>query len=106
MPVSPEYKTFVLDALRAARPVESKAMFGGLGLYHEGVFMGVVDDDRLFLKIDPLTESAYVERGMAAWSVTPSAYRELPEDVLGDPALCGEWLDASRDAAVRRKRRG
>ena len=82
-------------------------MFGGLGLYHEGVFMGVVDDDRLYLKIDDQTEPAYIERGMEAWSYDPAVkaqpYRELPEDVLNDPEECGRWLDASRDAAVRRK---
>ena len=103
MPVSPDYKTFVLDALRAARPIESKAMFGGLGVYLDGVFMAVADDDRLYLKIDDQTEPAYVARGMDAWTVSPKAYRELPEDVLNDPEACGEWLDAARDAAVRRK---
>lgn len=103
MPVSPAAKARFLTALGAARPIDSKPMFGGLGLYHDGVFMGVIDDDRLYLKIDPVTEPAYVERGMAAWSVSPKAYRELPEDVLNDPEECGRWLDASRDAALRRK---
>ena len=103
MPVSPEAKARFLSALAAARPVESKPMFGGLGLYLDGVFMGVVDDDRLYLKVDAQTEPAYVERGMDPWPVTPNAYRELPPDVLDDPTHCGEWLDAARDAAVRRK---
>ena len=105
MPVSPEYKTSVLATLALARPIESKPMFGGLGLYLDGVFMGVVDDDRLYLKIDAQSEPAYVERGMEVWSVSPKAYRELPKDVLADPALCGEWLDAARDAAGRQKRK-
>ena len=103
MPVSPEAKARLLSALSAARPIESKPMFGGLGLYLDGTFMGVVDDDRLYLKIDPQTEPLYVERGMEAWSVTPNAYRELPPDVLEDPATLGEWLDAARNAAIRRK---
>ena len=46
VPVSPEHKALVLEALRAARPIEVKAMFGGLGIYLDGVFMAVVDDDR------------------------------------------------------------
>ena len=107
MPVSPEAKERFLTALRAARPIESKAMFGGLGIYHDGIFMGVVDDDRLFLKIDPETEGVYIERGMAAWSYdggkSEQPYRELPEDVLNNPEECGRWLDDSRDAAIRRK---
>lgn len=105
MPVTPEAKSRLLAALSAARPIESKAMFGGLGIYLDGVSVAVVDDDRLYLKVDSVTEPAYAERGMAAWPVTPSAYRELPEEVLSAPTLCGEWLDAARGAAVRRKRK-
>lgn len=109
MPVSPEAKERFLTALRAARPIESKPMFGGLGLYHDGIFMGVVDNDRLFFKIDPETEPDYVARGMAPWSYdggkTEQPYRELPEDVLNEPDVCGKWLDESRDAAIRRKGR-
>lgn len=107
MPISPEAKTRFLTALGKARPIQSRAMFGGLGLYQEGVFMGVVDNDRLFLKIDDQTEPEYIARGMEQWSYdggkTFSPYRELPEEVLNDPETCGEWLDAARDAAVRRK---
>jgi len=107
MPVSPEAKVRLLSALQQARPIQSRAMFGGLGLYHEGVFMGIVDDDRLYLKIDDESEGPYLERGMAAWSYDPKvktvSYRELPEDVLNNPEECGQWLDNSRDAAVRRK---
>ncbi len=107
MSVSPEAKERFLTALRAARPIESKPMFGGLGLYHDGVFMGVVDNDRLFFKIDPESEGAFVERGMEAWSYdggkTEQPYRELPAEVLNDPEVCGNWLDESRDAAIRRK---
>ena len=74
--------------MQATRPIESKTMLGGLGL---------------FLKVDSFSESAYIERGMAAWSLSPKAYRELPEDVLVELEQCGEWLDAARDAAVRQK---
>ena len=74
--------------MQATRPIESKTMLGGLGL---------------FLKVDSFSKSAYIERGMAAWPVSTWAYRVLPQEVLADPDLCGSWLDAARDGAVRRK---
>jgi TfoX/Sxy family transcriptional regulator of competence genes len=105
MPISPEAVRRVTAALRAARPVETKKMFGGLGIYHEGVFCAVFDDDRLFLKIDPASEVWYAERGAEPWSVTPGAYRELTSDHWDDANLVGERLDEARDAARRRKKK-
>lgn len=107
MSVSAAAKGRFLDALSSARPITSRAMFGGIGIYLDEVFMGVIDDDRLYLKVDPQTEGEYLARGMAQWSYdggkTLNPYREMPEDVLNDPEQCGIWLEAARDAAIRLK---
>lgn len=83
-------------------------MFGGIGIYLDDVFMAVIDDDRLYFKVDTETEGEYVARGMAQWSYdggkTLNPYRELPEEILNDPEQCGTWLDDSRDAAIRLKK--
>jgi DNA transformation protein and related proteins len=105
MPVSPESKARFVSALEAARPITVRAMFGGLGFYLDGVFMAIADDDRLYLKIDPLTEPKFVELGMPTWDLDgkPQPYREVPPSLLDDLAALGVWLDEARDAAIRRK---
>ena len=82
-------------------------MFGGLGFYLDDVFMAVADNDRIYLKVDPITEPRFVEQGMASWELDGKAqpYREVPEAVLNDPAELGIWLDEAREAAVRRKQK-
>jgi DNA transformation protein len=105
MPVSPAAKARFVEAMQAARPITFRPMFGGLGFYLDGVFMGIADDDRLYLKVDTISEPAFVEAGMPTWDLDgkPQPYREVPAALLDDPEAFGPWLDNARDAAVRRK---
>lgn len=107
MPMTPAATERFLAALTTARPVEHRKMFGGVGLYLDGVFMGVMDDDRLYLKADEQTEPGYVAAGMEAWTLPqgPQPYREVPPNALDDPQALGQLLDESRQAALRRRAR-
>ena len=114
MPVSPSYKTYILEQLAVVGPVTARAMFGGLGLYHQGVFFGLVDDDTLYFKVDNTNRGDYERAGTGPFR--PSAdegptlgYYEVPADVLEDRAALREWAVkavsvARRNAATGRKR--
>jgi DNA transformation protein len=83
-------------------------MFGGLGLYCEGTFFAVVDNDRLFFKVDAETEGAYEALGADGWVIegdppAPMPYREVPASILSDPGQLGEWIDAAVGVALRKK---
>ena len=109
MPVTPAYLSDVVARLEAARPVTHRKMFGGLGVYLDGVFFAVVDDDRLYFKVDSGNLAEYEARGMEPWfpdptSAKPSPYREVPADVLVGPGVLGDWIDASVAAARRLKK--
>ena len=47
-----EFVEHVLETMRAFGPVEPKAMFGGWGLYHAGLFFALIADNVLYLKVD------------------------------------------------------
>ncbi len=55
MSVSNDYRDFVLEQLAPAGRVTSRAMFGGVGLYLDGLFFALIDDDTLFFKTDDAT---------------------------------------------------
>ena len=52
MPVSADYRDFVLGQLAGAGRVTPRAMFGGVGLYLVGLFFAPIDDDTLYFKAD------------------------------------------------------
>jgi len=65
--VSDAFKRFVLDQLEELGDVTPRSMFGGVGLYHAGVFFGLLARDTLYLKIDDSSRPDYEAAGMAAF---------------------------------------
>jgi DNA transformation protein len=110
MPVSKEYRAYVLEKLNAVTPVTDRAMFGGVGIYSAGFFFALIDDDRLCLKADDSNREDFESRGAKAWSPygepQPNpGYYELPEGILENPQELSVWVDKSVAVAERKKKK-
>jgi DNA transformation protein len=110
MPVSPSYQAFVLDQLSAVAPVASRAMFGGVGIYAGGLFFALVDDDRLYFKVDDETRPRFLAEGMGPFDPFKNGeqvmhgYHEVPGEVLEDEDRLSEWMREAISVAARAKR--
>jgi DNA transformation protein len=108
MPITEKYLLGTLQKLQSAKPVTHKKMFGGAGLYCDGVFFAVIDDDRVFFKVDDTNRSEYTNAKMQQWVPDPRtgqamAYYEVPKRVLSDPKELEVWIDKAVAVAVRKK---
>jgi DNA transformation protein len=106
MQTSDELCRFVLEQLAALGNVEARRMFGGRGLYCNGVFFGLIArDDVLYLRAAAGNVADYDARGMPAFRPFPDRpqvggrYREVPPDVLEEAELLIEWARRALDAA-------
>ena len=52
------------DALHGLGPVSVRRMFGGAGVYADGVMFGLIADDTLYLKADDATKRAFEAEGL------------------------------------------
>lgn len=100
------FLTFVLDQLQGLGEIHHKRMFGGVGLYHDGLFFAALDPaGRLAFKVDDSNRGDYEAAGMEAFRVGPEAvlksYYEVPIDVLEDAAELCVW--ARRAVEVQRR---
>ena len=107
MSVSPSYRTFVLEQLSALGAVSARAMFGGVGLYHDGSFFGLLDDDRLYFKVDDTTRGDYEAAGMEPFSPSDGAgpslgYFEVPGEVLEERDILRDWAMKAVEVARRK----
>jgi DNA transformation protein len=107
MPVSPSYKTFVLEQLQVVGPVTAKAMFGGVGLYCQGLFFALIADDTLYLKVDDITRPEFERVGSRPFrpygdDAYEMQYYELPADVLEDRSALLPWVQRAIEAARRK----
>jgi len=103
----------VLQRLIRFGAVQARAMFGGYGLYHDGVMFGLISSgDGLFLRTDATTRTRYEALGLTAFapamggrgSVMP--YHPVPEPAFADPdalaTLAREAWQVARAARGRR----
>ena len=108
MPISPEATASLVAPLLAIRPITSRKMFGGLGIYCDGVFFAVVDNDRLYFKFDDVTWPDYDAFQAEQWVIDgekggPMPYLEVPAAVHIDPSKLGVFIDAAVGVALRKK---
>jgi len=100
MSVSDSYLAFALEQLANVPGIVTKRMFGGIGIYSDGTFFAVIDNDTLFFKVDELLAKRYRDKGMPPFAPIPGAkpmmgYYQVPPDVLEDERTLGKWAKDS-----------
>jgi len=102
-----DFLEFVLDQLARVKPITSRRMFGGIGLYQATTFFAIIDEGRLYFVTDDATRPAFEERGMKPFQYAPGkfihTYYEVPVDVLEDDGALCEWARSAVAAQGRRK---
>lgn len=108
MAVSENYLKMVLDQLADFGEIESKRMFGGVGLFHKGLMFGKIGGDTFRLKVDEHNKQEYEERGMQPFfsknKKKGMPYWEVPLEILEDRTSLKQWAAKSYEAAVRSKK--
>lgn len=105
MPVSSDYLQYVLEQLARLPRVTSRRMFGGIGLYSDGVFFGIIDNDTLFFKTDDSTRERYVALGSQPFRPykdrpeVSMSYFHVPVEVLEDADELVPWARGAVRAA-------
>ena len=108
MAVSSEYREYVLEQFGRVRPVTARPLFGGIGLYADGLIFGLLADDRTFLKVDDSNRADFEAEGMQPFvprGGRPMKYFELPGELLEEPTALGPWLEKSIQVALDARRR-
>jgi DNA transformation protein and related proteins len=89
--------------------VSIKRMFGGLGIYREGLMFALVAYDQLYLKVDDVNRPLFEKAGGKPFTydgkgepVTMS-YWTPPSDFVDDEDVMRIFADAAYGAALRAK---
>ena len=109
MSVSPEYRAFALEQLGRVTPVTSRSMFGGVGIYANGLFFALLADDIVYLKVDDSNRGDFEAAGSEAFRPYDDGramqYYELPAGVLEDVDELRPWVEKAIAVAVVARRR-
>jgi len=109
MAVSSGFRDFAVEQLEHVGSITSKSMFGGVGLYADGLFFALIANDRLYFKVDdsnrPDFEAAEMEPFRPYGDERAMKYYEVPIAVLEDADALQTWAKKAIDVA-RRARKG
>jgi DNA transformation protein len=108
MPVSDEYLAYVIEQLEGLGAVQSRRMFGGAGLYCDGLFFAIVADDVLYFKVDDSNRADYEAEGMGPFQPFADKkavmqYYEVPIDVLENRETLRDWATKALNVAEKKK---
>ena len=106
MKASLEYVNFVMEKLSPIGDIKSRAMFGGYGIFHEGLMFALISEDTLYLKVNESNRDMY-KRAQSKPFPHGISYWEVPTDVLEENTMLHEWANISIKIAqeVAKKRR-
>lgn len=99
MALNESFKDYVLDQLSLLDQlgfIKVKRMFGGAGLYYDGLIFGLLADDVLYFKVDDSNRSDYEAAGTEAFrpfahKPMEMPYYEVPADIIEDKEQLAAW---------------
>lgn len=98
----------LIDALRPLGGVAARRMFGGAGLFRDGLMFGLVSDEVLYLKADAETVEAFEAEDLAPFSYGTkngdrvlTSYWRAPERLLDDDDEMRDWCGRAIGVATR-----
>ena len=105
---------FIRDLFASFGPVTVRRMFGGAGIFADGLMFGLIVRDAIYLKVDDSNVADFEREGSAPFIYTrgrktgrPSQhalpYWKLPERLYDDPDEHALWAKRAFAVAERKK---
>jgi len=102
-----ELKRLLEELLAPLGPIAIKRMFGGYGLFLDGLMFGLVSGDRLYFKTSETDRDAFKAEGLGPFTYMKkggpavlTSYWEAPERLLDEPDDLVEWARTAHRSAV------
>ena len=108
MAPSAQYLDTIKDLLEDFGPVQIKRMFGGAGVFYQGLMFGLVIDDVLHFKADDENRPQFDAEDLKPFiyhgktgKPMQMGYFQAPERVMDDAEEMEIWAQSGFEAAVR-----
>ena len=102
---------YLHEVFEAFGPIRARRMFGGWGIYHDGLMFGLYAAGRLYLKTDAHNVSQFEAAGSEPFTymqrdkAVKLSYWSAPETVLDERDQARHWGLSAFEAALRCKQK-
>src|SRR5262245_54027185 len=108
MAASSEYLDFIKEQFSGFGPVPTRRVFGGAGVFRDGLMFALIADETLYFKADNITQGEFEALSLSPFTYetqggkrTVMSYWRAPEACLDDPDEMAEWARKAFAAALR-----
>lgn len=108
MSTSAEFLDFVTEQMAGFGPVSVRRMFGGAGVFRDGLMFALIVDEVIYFKADATTEADFAAEGLSPFTYqtrrnprTVMSYWRAPERCLDDPNEMTDWCRKALAVALR-----
>ncbi len=104
-----QYVEYLKELFESFGAVQMRRMFGGHGVFYQGLMFALVADDVLYFKADSTLASEFEKQNLEPFRYTKKnqivklSYYQAPEDALEDPDQLAIWANKSFQVAVTAK---
>ena len=103
-----DFVVHLLEMLEPFGGVSAKKMFGGHGLFRDGLMFALVADGVFFLKVDDENRAEFDALDLPPFRFETKngktgemSYRQCPDDALENPPAMTRWAELAFAAALR-----
>lgn len=107
MSVGASFKEFLIEQMAGFGPVTIRPMFGGAGIYHDGLMFALVDDEVLYLKVDESSRAAFEAENLPPFVYSKKdqkidmSYFRSPERCMDDADEMARWCRMAYVVALK-----
>lgn len=106
-----DFINYLLELLAPLDGVSAKRMFGGYGLFRDGLMFALVADDTLYFKTDDQSVIRFTERELEPFTYIKAgkpmamSYYRAPEETMDSSDDMCEWATVAYEVARRASNR-
>ena len=99
--------SYVEDQFSGIGKISIRKMFGGAGIYCQGVMFGLISDNIIYLKTDDSNKSDFEKLDLKPFKYNAKgkeismSYYEIPEDILENSEILEKWASKSLKIALK-----
>lgn len=102
-----EFVEYLHEVFDLFGSITARKMFGGYGIYHNGLMFGLVSDETLYLKADAENSNHFEQAGLGKFEyrkndkIMKMSYYLAPAEIMEDQEQAAIWARRSYEAALR-----
>ena len=108
-----QFLEYVLsEVLSDVDDISHRAMFGGYGIYKDGVIFAIIAYDQLYFKVDESNRRDYEQYASTPFvyshgkhKSTTMSYWKLPADIMEDRHEIAKWVQKSYEVSKSQKKK-